>query len=1047
MADLQETVRLSDKARIAPQELLNWLSALNFHPLEGEVGVYRKHYDGPISITVDTGAGTILYPNEIRTHHMAASNVSKRENLVVLECIDRLLRKGYDANKIELEKGWKLGHKGKGRLDILVRDGANAPFLMIECKTWGKEYSKERQKMYQDGGQLFSYYIQERATKYLCLYSSTANGARVEYVNDIVQLSSDFDACTDTFEVFEHWDKTFQTKGLFDDDIPPYKPEFKGLIYTDLQDLEHNSSSVIFNQFAEILRRNVVSDKSNAFNKIFNLFICKIVDEDFKDGSGKEVEFQWKGSDTYTSFFDRLNNLYKRGAKDYINIDVEDLSIDQLNNLLERAPKTDKIRDEFIKLRLYKNTEFAFKEVYNKNTFEENASIVKEVVQLLQPYRLKYNQKQQFLGDFFELLLSTGFKQEVGQYFTPLPLARFICKSLPVDQIIDRKNNKEEKFFLPYIIDYASGSGHFLTEMMDEIDQRVKNIANNEAYIKGPKAAKDEFESHRHSYKWTKEYVYGIEKDYRLAKTTKINTFLNGDGDANIIMGDGLDNFEKSRTYRGMRKLEDIRTGDEGTFDIVVANPPYSVSEFKNTLNAGKETFSLYPYISDKSGNIECCFVERTQQLLCDGGVAGIILPVSFLTSSETLNVKTRDFLFKNFLIKACVYLGEKTFMATNVYSIVLFLEKRHAQDIEAIERIIDRFFVDYQDVTCNGIENAFSRYATYAYGALGFDEYVGFMKSPHRNDSMSPAASEAFREYIEEDLPYSHIVELEKIKLLHFAISYKQQVVIVDAGSGNKELEFLGYEFSKRRGNEGIKLRRSKDGELASKLYSTKDPRDERKVSSYILRSFEGSLPDSVSEDIRDHVEIIDMCDLFDFSRHVFDNSVRYGIQHTKFHDRPTVKLKHFFDAINGVTYKKPDQERFETSKRVLTSTHIDLQEGGYKLEKPIYLSESFDLPQQSRLKKNDLFISTSNSLKHLGKVAFIDRDMNYWAGGFCTILRPKEQYKGEAEEISLYVRDILQKSPEFRAFINLYKNSRISNIGTSLMEFRIPVPKNIDL
>ena len=32
---------------------------------------------------------------------------------------------------------------------------------------------------------------------------------------------------------------------------------------------------------------------------------------------------------------------------------------------------------------------------------------------------------------------------------------------------------------------------------------------------------------------WAREYIYGIEKDYRLAKTTKISTFLNGDGDAN----------------------------------------------------------------------------------------------------------------------------------------------------------------------------------------------------------------------------------------------------------------------------------------------------------------------------------------------------------------------------------------------------------------------------------------------------------------------------------------------------------------------------------
>lgn len=50
-------------------------------------------------------------------------------------------------------------------------------------------------------------------------------------------------------------------------------------------------------------------------------------------------------------------------------------------------------------------------------------------------------------------------------------------------------------------------------------------------------------------YSWVnKENVIGIEKDYRLAKTTKIASFLNGDGDANIIAGDGINKF-RCREY------------------------------------------------------------------------------------------------------------------------------------------------------------------------------------------------------------------------------------------------------------------------------------------------------------------------------------------------------------------------------------------------------------------------------------------------------------------------------------------------------------------
>lgn len=91
---------------------------------------------------------------------------------------------------------------------------------------------------------------------------------------------------------------------------------------------------------------------------------------------------------------------------------------------------------EVNKLRLEKNNEFAIKEVYDNTSFEENAKVVKEVVELIQGYRIRYNKRQQYLSDFFELLLTTGLKQEAGQYFTPVPIAHFIIKSLPLDSIM-----------------------------------------------------------------------------------------------------------------------------------------------------------------------------------------------------------------------------------------------------------------------------------------------------------------------------------------------------------------------------------------------------------------------------------------------------------------------------------------------------------------------------------------------------------------------------------------------------------------------------------
>ena len=83
------------------------------------------------------------------------------------------------------------------------------------------------------------------------------------------------------------------------------------------------------------------------------------------------------------------------------------------------------------------------------------------------------------------LLLTTGLKQESGQFFTPVPIAQFIIKSIPVDELIEEKLQKgEQNNLLPYVIDYAAGSGHFLTEIMHEV-QRAINQKVASKYLQG----------------------------------------------------------------------------------------------------------------------------------------------------------------------------------------------------------------------------------------------------------------------------------------------------------------------------------------------------------------------------------------------------------------------------------------------------------------------------------------------------------------------------------------------------------------------------------
>lgn len=979
-------------------ELKDFLKFLGFKPKEGQSNYWYKQYksfsDYEISVIIKSSQDVVIDFGElIQVERKSTSSLNTAENYVVLECVNRLIEKGYRPQSIVLEKKWKLGHEGKGFLDIQVIDGLEQSFLMIECKTWGKEFSKAEEDTLKNGGQLFSYLQQEPNTKYICLYTSKFENNVIQYRSNIIENTEKFKNKNQS-QLFEVWDKVFEEKGIFEEHVSPYNIKFTELLKSDLKTLEQEDGGKIFNLFAEILRRNVVSDKNNAFNKIFNLFLCKIVDED-KKRDDDEMAFQWKKqydklnliekNAGYKEFLGTLNDLYKEGIKDYLQIEVTDYSKDEVETLLQMFPTASEEAKGRIKmiieeLRFYKSNEFAFKEVNNKESFEENAKIVKEMVELLQGYKLKYSAKHQFLGDFFENLLNTGIKQESGQFFTPTPIASFICKSLPIWSIIENKNNREEVKFLPHVIDFASGSGHFLTESMDEINYYVENKIDDN-WIKGGKRAKDEFEAGKKSYKWAKEYVYGIEKDYRLAKTTKISAFLNGDGDANVICGDGLGNFKYDKKYIGLLK-SDTDSKDNQKFDVLVANPPYSVDEFKVTIeDYGKESFELFSGLSDQASEIECLFIERTKQLLKDGGVAGIILPISILSNGK-IHMRARELILKYFEIKAIVEFGANTFMATGTNTATLFLKRRSNNDWKIIQNKVDEFFTNFRDVTVNGIESVFSNYVEYVFENISLKDYVSFFTNDASEEILN---SEIIKDYKSafKKLSSSKLTEaiqdIEKEKLLYFILTYKQKYVLVKAPSDNNtEKEFLGYEFSNRRGNEGIKIYKDTNGNNVTKLFNSDYEAlyDETKVNSYILKAFENKEIPIPIQELKEVLQVQHLHESIDFERANFEKriSTEFGKKKVSIESRwELVTLEKICNIKIGGTPSRKIKEYYQNGENLWVS--IAEMDGQVILDTKEKINDLGVKNSNVKLiKKNTTLLSFKLSL---GKTAIAGKDL----------------------------------------------------------------------
>ena len=948
--------------------------ALGFSPKENASDIFIKKYTEGYSIEFDFEKEQINYGALIKYDSKTTLNFSQPENFVILECVNRLLEKGYKPQNIILEKTWAAGHGTSGRLDICVTHDDGTEYLLIECKTYGKEFEKAFSRMNKDGGQLFTYFKFSNKADIIMLYASEFNGKEIVCRNEIIKIEEDY-RTGDVKDFYEKWNKLTKDNGVFDDWVLPYNFESKALIKSQLKAIRSEDTGTIFNRFLEILRHNVVSDKGNAFNKIFTLFLCKVYDEtSAKDND--ELLFQWKeGIDTHVTFQLRLTELYANGMQKFLERTVSDFDEDAFNKrcaLLNEDAKNFLIL-EVNKLRLEKNNEFAIKEVYDHQSFEENAKVVKEVVELIQGYRIRYNKRQQYLSDFFELLLTTGLKQEVGQFFTPVPIAQFIIKSLPLDIIISDKLNQKNGELLPYMIDYAAGSGHFITEYMHEV-QRLINHRKPKDYI-DETAGKIETWQKSH-FDWATKYVYGVEKDYRLVKVGKVGCYLHGDGLANMMLSDGLANFNKNKEYKGkLKKDTEDNSKDNQQFDLLLSNPPYSVSSFRQTTRDyyTEKDFELYDKLTDNSSEIECLFVERTKQLLKDGGIAGIILPSSIL-SNIGIYSRTREIILQYFEIIAITELGSNTFMATGTNTAVLFLRRRNNYDCVNTRDKVNNFFSTLNEVTMNGVEKPISKYIAHVWEGIFFDDYITLLK---REPNENVKNHEIYKDYDKklkaknQSEKWQQMIEIEKEKLFYFILAYPQKVVLVKSGEKDVEKRFLGYEFSNRRGSEGIHpIQRGKTIDECTQLFDDNSFENPEKASTYIYQAFKGNEPQPINPKLEKHIFRMNLVDMMTFDRVDFEKNISLAIKKkVKIESRwEIVKIGEIAETQYGFTEKSSNSGEV----RYLRITDID-DDGTIKNNDIKFINPTEETKKQFLLKDNDVVIARSGSV---GKSAIYKSD-----------------------------------------------------------------------
>ncbi len=855
-------------------------------------------------MTVDTANAVLVYPEDqgLTINERQTCNFSAPENFVVFECVHRLLVKGYLARHIELEPKWKVGHGASGgRADILIKDNAGKALLIIECKTAGREFDRAWKSTLQDGDQLFSYAQQISETQFLCLYTANFADGVLRYQSHIIAhrdnekylvanpLFKSFKDATDVRSRFAVWRDTykldFTPSGIFEDIIQPYHIGKDKYSLADLHPISASDQQKKYHEFATILRQHNVSGRENAFDKLVNLFLCKLVDE---TENPDDLKFYWKGVayDTHFELLDRLQQLYQKGMGKFLGEDITYINESDVSNALrfirQNPDATQRaVWNLFIQQKFFTNNDFSLIDVHNEKLFYQNAEVLLKILQMWQGIRLiGDHQHNQFLGDMFEGFLDQGVKQSEGQYFTPGPICRFLLMSLPLETLVKAQPTP------PKAIDYACGAGHFLTELALQLKPLVER---------------------HHPLKAIADYhaaIYGVEKEYRLSKIAKVSAFMYGQPAINICYGDAL-----------VPKHDAFPEIQNGTFDLLVANPPFSVRGFLETLpESERSAYRLSETIDklDTANSIETFFLERAKQLLKPGGIAAIILPSSILSNGGTTYVRAREILLHSFDIVAIAEFGSGTFGKTGTNTVTLFLRRKatapdtaehyrerveewfkgvenhkRRQVIYKDAHLIERYAAhrgiaveDYKTLLCGTPNAALLAHETFVAYRRAFDASTEIKNLKAQKKFRELKTAEQDTELGKRFLAFAHAIERDK--LLHFILADQQPnpVLILKGPTDNKEQKkFLGYEWSAAKGGEGIQLIKDAQGHHLTPLYDETDRDNAGKLNAAIARNFEGALQ-TIPIGLESYLSHLPLADLLDFSRASFEKQIALSVK-----------------------------------------------------------------------------------------------------------------------------------------------------------------------
>jgi type I restriction enzyme M protein len=559
---------------------------------------------------------------------------------------------GYSLEQIDEEIPVTGSGSGQARADLLVWRSApdrldkKTALIVVECKADNVTIDG---KTYWQGANYAQY---ERAKFFVTHNNRESKFWKV----NLEQRMPNFDEIEDV----PHADAT-------DKEIEEIISRLKVFREDEFADLLH--------QCHNIIRNREKLDPAAAFDEIAKILFVKVCFE-----RRLKVGRQRK-------------NLF---SKDFL-IQQKDLYEDPIDTLFAETKKeyrADKIFEQDEKINLKFNT-------------------VKDIIEKLERYNLS-DTSEDVKGIAFEKFLGRTFRGEIGQFFTPRTIVEFMIR------MVEPKEGD-------VICDPASGSGGFLIRFFEIVREQILRDVDNE-YRK----YKEEIEAKKHTKKKKAELlrqkyeqlqrqinpyasraessrddrqlsriwklantcIYGCDANDRMARTSKMNMIMHGDGHGGVHHHDGFVN---------------VNGIFEERFKIVLTNPPFgaNVEEsdiieeshvaipkdveekymtdygklYKEAIDkvkaaVGKPILDLFDL--PKTGRIktEILFIERCLALLEPGGSLGIVLPEGIFNNPSLAYV--REYCEDRAFIRAVISLPQETFFSSgaSVKASLLFMQK-----------------------------------------------------------------------------------------------------------------------------------------------------------------------------------------------------------------------------------------------------------------------------------------------------------------------------------------------------------------------------------